>query len=262
MNHTASVTIDQAWKQFADRNGVKRKFVLFRYIRIVAAAILACVIISTWYFMGKEREEWIVVTTTSEQMKNVFLPDSSIAVMAGKSSIKYDLIAFKKGNRDVEMEGKVFFRVRRNEDSPFSVSATNTVVTVLGTSFQVNERDGETELYVNSGKVAFSAKGSGKELVLTAGMSAVYGNESDSPVEHPEENPNVLSWQTGEMSFNNTSLENVIRDLSDYYQIRIVNRIESGDKHLTAAFNNRPLDEVLLVINQTLDVHLTVASGK
>lgn len=249
---------DRAWKQFAEKNEIKKqKRSVFHYWQAIAAAVLVCVALSTWYFMGYEEDKWLVVTTAPGQVKNVFLPDSSMVAMAGSSTIKYNLMAFEKGNRDVEMEGKAFFQVRRDEDSPFTVISTKTIVTVLGTSFQLSEKDGETDLYVNSGKVAFSLiDDDDVELVLTAGMSAKYEDVKGIQFVESADHENILSWHTKELHFNNTSLENVIRNLSDHYQVQIVNRIEEGDKYLTASFNDLPLDEVLLIINQTLDVHL------
>lgn len=253
-----AMDVDQAWKQFAEKEDIKeQKRSVLRYWQAIAAVILVCVALSTWYFMGYEEEKWLVITTESGQVKNVFLPDSSMVAMAGGSMIKYNLMAFEKGSRDVEMEGKAFFQVRKDENSPFTVIGMKTIVTVLGTSFQLSEKDGKTELYVNSGKVAFSAiDDEDVELVLTAGMSAKYEDVNGMQFLESVDHENVLSWHTKELHFNNTSLEKVIRDLSDYYQVQIVNRIGEGNKYLTASFNDLPLDEILLIINQTLDVHL------
>lgn len=257
-----AIDADKAWNSFSKTKGIRqRKFTLARYWQAIAAAILVCFAISTWYFMENEREEWLVVTTNAGQTKNVFLPDSSMVVMAGNSTIKYDLIAFKKGSREVEMKGKAFFQVKRDEDSPFSVSTQNTVVKVLGTSFQLNEKSNHTELYVNTGKVAFAPKEEGEEMILTEGMSAVYKDKDGVIVQESEDNVNIFSWQTKELHFNNTSLDNVVRDLSEYYDVEIFNRLDNGNKYLTASFNDLPLDEVLLIVNQTLDVHLVVQSA-
>lgn len=253
-----AIDAEKAWRAFSEAKGIKHRFFLVRYWQAIAAAILVCVAISTWYVMENEREEWLVVTTVPGQTKNVFLPDSSMVVMAGSSVIKYDLNAFKKGNRAVEMEGKAFFQVMRDEDSPFFVSTVSTLVEVLGTSFQLNEKSNRTELYVKTGKVAFSIKDKDEKLILTEGEAAVYKENEDVLLEESGNNPNVLSWQTKELHFNDTPLQNVIRDLSEYYQVKIVNRLNNGSKHLTASFNDRPLDETLLIINQTLDVHLVV----
>lgn len=256
-----AMNTNETWEKFTKKNNIKRRPAFFRYWQTVAATVLVLLSISTWYFMTNEKENWLVVSTVSGQVKNVFLPDSSFVTMAENSTIKYDMNSFKKGRRDVEMKGKIFFQVKKKESSPFTVSTDRTVVKVLGTSFQLNEKDGETELYVATGKVSFSAKDGEEEALLTAGMSALYKEGDDAPVMQDENNTNVLSWRTKELHFNNTPLEKVIRDLSEYYSVKIVNRTSVENKHLTASFNNLPLEEALLIINQTLDVHLITENG-
>lgn len=249
---------NKAWEQFAGRQELKRKVTLYRFRYVAAAAILVLLAITTRYYMTIEKENWLVVSTDSGQKKNVFLPDSSFVAMAENSTIRYDLNGFRKGRRDVEMKGKIFFQVKKKESSPFSVTTTRTVVTVLGTSFQLGERDNDTELYVASGKVAFAAKGAEEKTLLTAGMSARHKAGSDVPEIREESNENALSWRTKELRFVNTPLDLVIRDLSGYYGVTVMNRIKDENKSLTASFNDLPLEETLLIINQTLDVHLVV----
>jgi len=77
-----------------------------------------------------------------------------------------------------------------------------------------------------------------------------------------EENLNNLSWKTKQLRFNDTPLEKVIRDLNEYYQVEIINKVDSPDSRLTATFNDLPLDEVLMVINQTLDIRLVPRKDK
>lgn len=162
----------------------------------------------------------------------------------------------------MEMTGKAFFQVKRNEARPFSVHTAMTEVTVLGTSFQISEQPGMTEVDVVTGKVRFAAGKEPEPVILTAGMSASYSNEKKEIDILKEENPNHLSWKTKQLRFNDTPLEKVIRDLNEYYQVEITNKVDSPDSRLTATFNDLPLDEVLLVINQTLDIRLVPRKDK
>lgn len=160
------------------------------------------------------------------------------------------------------MTGKAFFQVKRNEARPFSVHTAMTEVTVLGTSFQVSEQPDMTEVDVVTGKVRFAAGKEPEPVILTAGMSASYSNEKKEIDILKEENLNNLSWKTKQLRFNDTPLEKVIRDLNEYYQVEIINKVDSPDSRLTATFNDLPLDEVLMVINQTLDIRLVPRKDK
>lgn len=253
---------DKAWKRFAAGHEVARTTPFRRYWLRVAAAILVLIAGGTFFVMERNRTEWVAIVTGPGQLKEVYLPDSTCISLAGNSRIRYDIKEYGKERRVVEMKGKAFFQVKRNEARPFSVKTKQTKITVLGTSFQVDEEGCTTEVHVVTGKVSFTADEEKKNLILTAGMSAAYTMEQKEITLLTEEDTNYLSWKTGQLRFNNTPLDKVISDLANYYQVKITNRSESTNTKLTATFNQLPIDEVLMVINQTLDVRLVPETGK
>lgn len=254
---------DKAWQKFAVRHQVRRKVSFRRYWISAAAVLLLLIGFSTYYIAEQDSPDWVAVTTLPGEIKDVYLPDSTLISMAGNSSIRYDKKTYGKERRVVEMTGKAFFQVVRNEARPFSVFTERTEVTVLGTSFQVKEEPDGTDVNVITGKVSFAATGNETDkVILTAGMSASYSMENNGITLIEEEDLNNLSWKTRQLRFNDTPIEKVITDLNEYYQVKIINKIETPNLKLTATFNDLPLEEVLLVINQTLDTRLVPASGK
>lgn len=251
-----SLDEDKAWERFAARQGIRRKVFFRRYWMAAASVMLLLIGFGLFYRMDRKESEWVSVVTVPGQLKDVYLPDSTLVSMAGNSTLRYDVKKYGKERRVVEMKGKAFFQVKRDEARPFSVHTTRTEVTVLGTSFQVNERPEATQVDVLTGKVRFSADEVSEPAILIAGMSASYSEEKKEIEIGTEENLNELSWKTKQLRFNDTPLEQVIRDLNEYYHVKITNKAGTSDARLTATFNDLPLDEVLLVINQTLDVRL------
>jgi len=138
-------------------------------------------------------------------------------------------------------------------------------VRVLGTSFQIDSRDNETRLDVRSGRVRFSASGDPtlEPLVLTAGMSAAYrvGDTSIRRLVETTDDVNRFSWENRVLRFRETPLEQVIRDVEDCYQTRIVNRGTTSDARLTSVYEAVPLPDLLAIINETLGVDLAVADN-
>ena len=124
--------------------------------------------------------------------------------------------------------GTFYVKERNNPEwvSVATVSGQLTEVTVLGTSFQVSEQPDMTEVDVVTGKVRFAAGKEPEPVILTAGMSASYSNEKKEIDILKEENPNNLSWKTKQLRFNDTPLEKVIRDLNEYYQVEIINKVD------------------------------------
>lgn len=246
----------KAWKQFAAVHKIARVIPFRRYMLAIASVMLILLSVGTWYVMESRKPEWVAISTAPGQMKNVYLPDSTLVSLAGNSSLRYDARGYRKTGRRVEMKGKAFFEVVRNKARPFSVRTTLAVVEVLGTSFQVEDENAEVCVNVATGKVRFTAGENKQNVILTAGMSATYSMEKKDITVVTKEEENYLSWKTGLLRFNNTPLEEVVQDLNEYYQVKLVNKTETSDRCLTASFNKMPLDEVLQVINQTLDVVL------
>lgn len=254
---------DKAWQQFAGKHQVRRTVSFRRYWMAAASVFLLLIGFGTYFITERNSPEWVAVTTGPGQIKAVYLPDSTLISMAGSSSIRYDVKTYGKERRVVEMKGKAFFQVTRNEARPFSVYTERTEVTVLGTSFQINEQPGGTDVNVMTGKVSFGATGSETDkVILTAGMSASYSMESNGITILEEEDLNSLSWKTRQLRFNDTPLEKVIDDLNEYYQVKVINKTETPNLKLTATFNDLPLEDVLLVINQTLDTRLAPDPNK
>lgn len=259
-----SLDTDRAWERFARQKGIRRIVPWRRYWMAAASVLLLLAAAGSWWFTERQAPDWVAVTTLPGQCKEVWLPDSTEISLAGASSVRYDRKKYGKERRVVELKGKAFFQVKRNEARPFSVYTAQTEVTVLGTSFQIWEQDGVTDVDVVTGKVRFTAgdKEEESKVILTAGMSASYSMEKKEITILQEENLNRLSWKTRQLRFNETPLSQVIDDLSEFYGVKIINRLKSPASKLTATFNDMPLDEVLMVVNQTLDVRLAPETKK
>lgn len=248
---------DKAWQQFAATNRIPRRFALPRYLLAAASVILILLLARIGYVHINDTGNWMVVSTEIGQQKELLLPDSSRLLLAGGSSVRYDKKQYGKERRDVMMTGKVFYQVSRDESRPFSVQTASTVVTVLSTGFQVDEVPGSVTVYVESGKVSFAATDESEPLILTAGMQAVYEEAGENIELLAGENTNILAWKTRQLRFDHTPLRKVVHDLEVYYEVHIINRSATEEEpELTAAFDDLPLEDVLQVINHTLDVQL------
>ena len=249
----------KAWQRFAVRHAIHRS-VSFRRYWLAAASVLLLLLVGIGVLYESERNdsEWISVVTAPGELKEVLLPDSTLVSMAGISTLRYDRTTYGKEQRTVLMSGKAFYQVVRNTQCPFTVQTSKTRVTVLGTMFQVKESASSTYVHVMTGQVRFSTM-TGKNVLLAAGMLGNWAvGQQEISVEHRNDS-NDLSWKTKTLEFKDTPLDAVINDLCEFYQVKIVNRTKSGDLKLTATFNDMSLEEVLKIINQTLDTRLEVA---
>ena len=167
------------------------------------------------------------VRTPMGRQFHMLLPDNTGVWLNAASSIKYP-ITFSGNERRVEVSGEVYFEVTRNEKMPFRVIAGDkTAVEVLGTAFNVkaypDERGTETTLLggsvrVNAGKSRFVLK-AGEQARAEPGAAA-----GDEPVLRKLENVDtsqVMAWKNGVFNFHLAGLEEVMRQLSRWYDIKV-----------------------------------------
>ena len=255
-----SFDADRAWSRFASDNGVVHISFMRRHLMGIAASLLAIVALSTWMLIERQRPDWVAVETAVGQIKDVYLPDSTLVSLAGNSCIQYDAKSFNRNERAVRMSGRAFFDVTRDENRPFSISVGEGEIRVLGTSFQVDGRSDHTRVEVATGRVSFTA--GGEEALLTAGRAATYFNEERSMDISTIDGDGQWSWRSGELRFNNTPLDRVVDELIGFYGVDIVDHHGGGNKRLTATFSDMSLEDVVEVVNQTLDVDLRVTPIK
>jgi transmembrane sensor len=110
-----------------------------------AAAVIVFISIASIYYLlqGRVTNDMMVVFAPKgiEHMP-VTLPDSSIVVLSGGSSVSYPE-HFDPGGRSIALTGQAYFSVRPNKKAPFTVNTDNQVsVKVLGTSFVVDVNKG------------------------------------------------------------------------------------------------------------------------
>lgn len=241
----------QAWKKLGIQPEKNRFLPVYR---IMAIAAVACLVAGfSWWWMY-EREDWVTFAVLPNTTKEVILPDSTYVTLGGNATLRYERLGYGREYRNVHLTGKAFFAVHRLEQCPFTVETKLASVQVLGTRFQVIAHPDSTLASVESGKVCFRNR-SDKEAILTKGMKATSYADGNLRVAD-ENNPNVFAWRTYEFIYNETDLRVVIKELEEAYQIRISN-VPQEKLSLTVSFHRNSIDEILDVINQTLNTNLT-----
>ena len=148
--------MDQLQKDIQQK---QRTLNFFRYaaILIVAVSLPALFYVST---QNKNQAPLTYTTVSADygQISKVLLPDSSVVWVNSGSTIKYNN-HFSASNRDIELVGEAFFKVKHNADLPLVVSSSGLQVKVLGTEFSVSDYPEESNIQVvlEKGKVELSS---------------------------------------------------------------------------------------------------------
>jgi ferric-dicitrate binding protein FerR (iron transport regulator) len=152
-------------------------------------------------------------------------------------------VAFGAGSRDVTVDGEAYFEVVHDANHPFIVHAGESKTTVLGTSFAVRRYASDTavRVVVASGRVAVDA------AVVNAGDVA-FRTRRGTRVAHDLSATRLLSWITGQLTFDNTPLRDVFPELSRWYGVAFQYDPDIGDERLSSSFTNRSIEDVMRAI--------------
>ncbi|MEO6302514.1 MAG: FecR domain-containing protein, partial [Bacteroidia bacterium] len=165
----------------------------------------------------------------------------------------------KNNVRQVKLKGEAFFEVVHNEKQPFEIVINDIIIKDIGTAFNVKALPGTNtiEVIVESGEVQFyTSNDVGVNLVK--GQKAVYNitaKEFVRGVLDPAEN--ATSYHSKVFRFNETPLDDVIREINNVYDANIaITDDQVADKKLSVVFNNEPIEVVINIIAETLDLEI------
>ena len=164
-----------------------------------AASVLVILVISISFFMSnKDNKEQLFANNTAEKMM-IYLPDSSSVLLYPNANVSYKTGGINSP-REITLNGKAFFSVRKMHGRAFKVQSGNLMVEVLGTSFLVDATKAESSsVYVKTGIVSVESENS--KVIIKANQKAELDNNTlktgkiENPYEVFEEKPKVLTFE-------------------------------------------------------------------
>jgi transmembrane sensor len=254
---------DQDWEKIKMKfSPVPEKSFKLPIMRI-AAAIAILFAVSVLFFVLKSANNNYalqIIKNSENAVKKVTLPDSSFVFLNKGAEIRYS--ENFSDARDISMQGEVFFDVKRDPSKTFTIAVGECKVQVLGTSFNIVQDSAAVEIVVTSGKVSFQSSQKQK-VFLEKGDKASYSTGTKTITQGRNQDLNYLSWKTGILQFENTSLELVVKDLEKYFRTDI--EINAGGQTLptfSSYFEQPTLNEVLNEMKQVLEIDYTIRQGK
>lgn len=226
----------------------------------IAAGIAILVAGGLWMMTQMQPEApMLSAVTDANETKEILLPDSTIVFLNENSSISFPAY-FEDDLRMVTLSGEAFFDVKRDESAMFVARTRLADVEVLGTSFNIDSYDGEPrfEVTVSSGKVQLRPKNSSKFITMTKGQVGVFDSKTKQLYKNWE-NPNTHRWRTGEFSFEDQYLRDVLLEIEKEFAIvPILERKDLEGCKLTARFENATAKKVMKYVARTFEMELKV----
>lgn len=188
------------------------------------------------------------------------LPDGSVVTVNKGSSILYPS-KFGGETRPVTLKGEAFFNVAPDKKKPFLISINDALITVVGTSFNVNSENGNIEVVVESGIVRVTKKG--KTIALKANEKLLAEAKDTVLMKEAVTDRLYNYYRTKEFVCDDTPLWKLISVLNEAYGANIViENTELKDLKLNTTFNNESLGQVLNVISLTFNIKVKKEAGK
>ena len=218
------------------------------FSRLAVAATVLLTIGITAYFYS------ISGTTIASGDKVVVktLPDNSVITLNKNSEISYKK-SFNKTDRHLALSGEAFFNVTPDKQKPFEIEVNNIKVTVVGTSFNINEDKKGTEVIVETGVV--TVKLNDKTIKLLPGQKTFISKGSHELLVQPNRDKLYNYYRTNKFICNNTPLSELVEILNKSYNVNIkILNPETANLRITTQFNKENLDEILNIISETLNL--------
>lgn len=189
---------------------------------------------------------WQSVVAERDNRKTT-LPDGSTVLLRKGATLQYPA-AFDAPERRVTITGEAFFDIHPEKGRPFVVATARSLIEVLGTSFLVKASASSDRVIVQTGRILVTDKAaSGQHCILSEKQQAILSEKGLE--QNTVSAANYLSWQTDDLQFKETPLDQVAEDLSDHYGIVIrlaATLIPKSDLYkISAEFSHQPLEQSL-----------------
>lgn len=175
------------------------------------------------------------------------LSDGTRVWLNSETSIQYPVV-FGTKERRVFIQGEAYFEVTKDAKKPFTVQFMSSSVTVLGTSFNIRAYPEEKQSQTTLAEGSVRIYSPGSSMLLKPGEQAEVKALSGEMVKKEVEIKTYTSWKDGRFVFEQEPLENIMRTLERWYDIRVIFRDE-GAKRISLSGNLKRYGDFSQVMN-------------
>lgn len=229
---------------------------------VVAASFLLFLSVSSYFAEpGFITKETIHLYNTSIAVSYHNLPDGSRATLFPQGHLYYNPDFVSK--REVLLEGKGYFEVAANSESPFRVYTPSAEVKVTATKFLIDIPDvkGVDRLivFLEEGKACLNPIQGGGQIVMNPGdLVTIHDDFSVARIVKAEQVPG-MEILVGNLRFENEKMGAILKKLESYYNVSFVcHSAEIREMLFTGDLKNETLESLLELFYQTMNVEYAI----
>ncbi|MEM8899111.1 MAG: FecR domain-containing protein, partial [Bacteroidota bacterium] len=201
---------------------------------IAAAAVLLAIF--TFVFLMPDN---IKIETLDSIHLDYPLPDQSIVTLNAASTLVLDTTNWSS-NRTLFLEGEAFFDV--TEGSTFRVNTDQGEVKVLGTSFNVFQREDRLKVACYTGKVEVAHQ---KQKVILNPEEYAYLDLKGTLIKDSIRNRNSNGWMDDVYSFKDEPVSEAFKEIERQFGVTVVINTPAKDSLYSGFFSGRSLKDAL-----------------
>jgi ferric-dicitrate binding protein FerR (iron transport regulator) len=192
------------------------------------------------------------------------LPDGTKVWLNADSYLKYPT-TFTGKDRKVELSGEGYFEVTQDPHHPFIVQTESVETQVLGTNFNINTYPEKKTIQITLAQGAVKVIPSGssqKGQPLVPGQQAQVDRLGGTMKIVPANLVTTLAWKDGLFIFQHTSLEEVLSQISRWYNVNATDSTTDTNHFNASIPRNVPVSRLLHMLEQTKQVHFRIDPDK
>jgi ferric-dicitrate binding protein FerR (iron transport regulator) len=228
------------------------------WLSVAAATLLIAG--SAWLYFTQFGNRQLQLETQA-MVKTDTLPDGSVITLNKYALFNYPA-KFTGNERKVALiKGEAFFNITHNKTRPFIITAGKTSIKVVGTSFNVNYRNGNMEVIVETGIVQVSMNG--KSVLLKHGEMVSVKKGAVILLKEANHDSLYNYYYSKEFVANNVPLQRLVKVLNEAYDSHIViGRQDLNNEKINATLrSDLSLDQILKLISLTLNIEIEKKQG-
>lgn len=184
---------------------------------------------------------------------DITLADGTQVWLNAGSSITFP-VAFTGSERRVQLKGEAYLDVSHNAAKPFIVQTGDLAIQVLGTGFNVDayEAGDPVKVTLLKGSVKLASKKASS--ILKPGQQATVKEEIK--INNNVDLDHVLAWKNNKFIFDNSSIQQIMRQLERWYDIEVVYQgTPTTEAFIGSISRDVKLSQILSLLSETNAVH-------
>jgi len=226
-----------------------KKSYLGTLMRIAAIFVIG---IGLYFSFFKEYDTTIHTIASEKSIHE--LPDKSVIRLNALSSITYDKENWDK-ERKVTLKGEAYFKVAKGKK--FDVHTPRGIVSVIGTRFNIKQRDDFFEVICYQGVVSVSSNGETKYLRAGDAIELVSGKIKQRKTSDKE-----AKWYNNKSYFYQTPFTRVLKELEWQYGVSVTTKNIDPSVIFTGNFVHSDIQTALKSITIPMRLKYTIDNKK